>query len=188
MNLSRRKLGLMASAASVATMAAAVVAGGGAVAQASSASAGHVKPFAGVFNPIRNVGDNLCLQPVNPVPDSPVVQQRCDGSAMQGWQYIHDDSHGGWLFVNQASGACLNAFIKAENGAPVGLAPCSAFSNDHWDPSNSLPNVVSLQSRIGGRDNGFCLDVPGAANTPGLQMQLWTCNGTLAQRWVVGFA
>lgn len=184
MNLSRRKLGLVASIAT----AAAVVAGGGTAAQASSASAGHVKPFAGVFNPIRNVGDNLCLQPVNPVPNSPVVQEPCDGSAMQGWEYIHDDTHFGWWFVNQASGACLNAFIKAENGAPIGLDVCSAVSNEHWDPTNTLPNVVSLISRIGGRDNGFCLDVPGAANTPGLQMQLWGCNGTLAQRWVVGFA
>lgn len=183
MNLSRRKLGLVASIAT----AAAVVAGGATAAQASPASAGHVKPFAGVFNPIRNVGDNLCLQPVNPVPNSPVVQEPCDGSPSQGWQYIHDDSHGGWMFVNQASGACLNAFIKPENGAPIGLAECSAFTNDHWNPSNTLPNVVSLQSRIGGT-NGFCLDVPGAASTPGLQMQLWNCNGTLAQRWVVGFA
>lgn len=186
MNLSRRKLGLVASAASVATMAAALVAGGGAVAQASSAPAGHITPFAGVFHPMRNVGDNLCLQPVNPVPNSPVVQEPCDGSAMQGWQYVHDPL-GGYDFINQASGACLNAFIKAENGAPVGLDTCRSVSNERWDPAAPLPNVTSLQSMIGGRDNGYCLDVPGASNALGLQVQLWTCNGTLAQRWVIGF-
>ena len=183
MNLSRRKLGLVASIAT----AAAVVAGGGTAAQASSASAGHVKPFAGVFNPIRNVGDNLCLQPVNPVPNSPVVQEPCDGTPIQGWEYMHDPL-GGFVFVNQASGDCLNAFIKAENGAPIGIDTCRSVSNERWDPTLPLPNVVSLISRIGGSDTGFCLDVPGAETTPGLQMQLFSCNGTLAQRWVVGFA
>lgn len=184
MNLSRRKLGLVVSVAATAT---AMVAGGGAVAQASSASAGHIKPFAGVFNPIKNVGDNLCLEPTFPGVNAPVVQEPCDGSAMQGWQYIHD-SLGGFDFINQASGACLNAFIKAENGAPIGLSGCRSVSNERWDPAGGLPNVTSLQSMIGGRDNGFCLDVPDAAPDPGLQMQLWGCNGTLAQRWVIGFS
>ena len=33
---------------------------------------------------------------------------------------------------------------------------------------------------------GFCLDVPRAQTTPGLQLQTWRCNGTLAQQfWVV---
>ncbi|NUR62454.1 MAG: ricin-type beta-trefoil lectin domain protein [Catenulispora sp.] len=186
MNLSRRKLSLVASAASVATRAAALVTGGGAVAQASTASAGHITPFAGVFNPIKNVGNGKCLQPVNPVPNSPVVQKDCDGSTMQGWQYVRD-SLGGYDFLNQASGACLNAFIKAENGAPIGLDTCRSVSNERWATA-TLPNVTVVQSMIGGRPNGFCLDVPGAATTDGLQMQLWGCNGTLAQRWIIGFA
>ncbi|ACU73675.1 putative periplasmic ligand-binding sensor protein [Catenulispora acidiphila DSM 44928] len=183
MNVSRRKLGLVAS---VATLAAAVVSGGGAVAQASSASAGHIKPFAGVFNPIQNVGNSMCLQPVNPVVNSPVVQEPCDGSAMQGWQYI-SDSHGGYDFLNQASGACLNAFITAENGAPFGLSSCRSVSNELFNTA-SLPNVTSVESKIGWRNTGYCMDVPGASKQAGLQIQLWGCNGTLAQRWVIGFA
>lgn len=183
MNLSRRKLGL---AASVAAMATAMVAGSGAMAQASSASTGHIKPFDGVFNPIKNVGNGLCLQPVNPVPNSPVVQKRCDGTVIQGWEYRRD-SLGGYDFINQASGACLNAFIKAENGAPIGLDTCRSVSNERFDTS-PLPNVTIMQSMIGGRDNGFCVDVPGASTQEGLQVQLWGCNGTLAQRWIIGFA
>jgi hypothetical protein len=39
--------------------------------------------------------------------------------------------------------------------------------------------------RVSG-STGFCLDVPGAQTTPGLQLQTWRCNGTLAQQfWVV---
>lgn len=181
MTLSRRKLGLMAS---VATMAAAV-AGGGTVAQASSASTGHVTPFMGVFHPIKNAGNGMCLQPVDPVPNSPVVQEPCDGGIKQGWQYARD-SLGGYVFVNQASGACLNAFIKAENGAPIGLDTCRSVSNERWETA-TLPAVTKVESRIGGRPNGFCLDVPGASSAAGLQMQLWGCNGTPAQVWIIGF-
>lgn len=71
---------------------------------------------------------------------------------------------------------------------PTSLIACRAVSNERWDATLPLPNVTSLISRIGWRDNGFCLDVPGASAEAGLQVQLWTCNGTLAQRWVVGFA
>lgn len=94
---------------------------------------------------------------------------------------------GGYDFINQASGACLNAFIKAENGAPFGLSSCRSVSNERFDTA-TLPNVTSVESRIGGSDNGFCMDVPGGSSQLGLQVQLWTCNGSLAQRWVIGFA
>ncbi|WP_309133792.1 beta-1,3-glucanase family protein [Cellulomonas sp.] len=32
--------------------------------------------------------------------------------------------------------------------------------------------------------NGKCLDVPGGTFTAGARVQMWTCNGTAAQRWV----
>jgi hypothetical protein len=44
------------------------------------------------------------------------------------------------------------------------------------------PNPI--QTRVSD-STGFCLDVPGAQTTPGLQLQTWRCNGTLAQQfWV----
>ena len=33
---------------------------------------------------------------------------------------------------------------------------------------------------------GKCVDVSGANSTDGTQIQLWTCNGTVAQQWTVG--
>ncbi|GAA2374316.1 hypothetical protein Cme02nite_03400 [Catellatospora methionotrophica] len=44
-------------------------------------------------------------------------------------------------------------------------------------------------SRVGpitGVASGRCVDVPGAAATNGLQVQIWTCNGSGAQSWTVG--
>ena len=183
MNL-RRIFGLMAPAVA---LAAAAVAGSGA-AQAATTPAAHVKPFAGVFNPIKNVGNGLCLQPVSPVVNSAVVQEPCDpNSTMQGWKFeqVSGTTYG---FLNQASGACLFAFTGAQNGAPMGLNACRTVSNEQYDTHVTLPNVTVLESRIGFHDTGFCVDVPGASSAPGLQMQLFGCNGTLAQRWVVGFA
>jgi hypothetical protein len=172
---------------------AAAVAQGGGVAQATPDSHMAVKPLAGpgVFSPLRNLGrslgPNMCLQPVSPVVSSPVVQQHCDGSLAQGWQFIQTGTNH-YRFLNQLSGLCLFAFIDpAANGNPMGLNTCRTVSNEEFNAGRSLPDIVSLESRTGFRDTGFCLDVPGGASTDGLQMQLWQCNGTAAQRWVVGF-
>jgi hypothetical protein len=179
-------------------LAAAAVAGtGAAAAQAAPAGASHVRPFDGVFQPIRNVGNNLCLEPIAPAagvpvgPNSPVLQEPCaqpgtDEAVLQGFEF-QQISGTTYKFVNQKSGACLFAFIKAENGAPIGLDTCRTVSNEEFDAHTTLPNVVELESKIGFKDTGFCLDVPGATTTAGLQVQLFTCNGTLAQRWVIGF-
>lgn len=161
---------------------------GGGAAQAAPAPVEQSTPRAGVFNPIRNVGNNKCLQPVAPVVSSAVVQQTCDGSVAQGWQFVQVGTNH-FRFLNQLSGLCLFAFsAPAGNGDPMGLNTCRDVSNEEFNAGTSLPNVVSLESRSGFRDTGFCLDVPGGAATDGLQMQLFRCNGTLAQRWVVGFA
>ena len=187
--------GLLAPA--VALTAAAIAGTGAAAAQAAPASAAHagshVTPhLSGVFQPIRNVGNNLCLEPTTPAgPNSPVVQEPCaqpgsNEAILQGWE---TQSLGGttFKFVNQASGDCLFAFIGAEDGAPMGLDTCHPSSNEEFDAHTSLPNVTVLESKIHFSDTGFCLDVPGASTTPGLQLDLFSCNGSLAQRWVVGF-
>jgi hypothetical protein len=47
-----------------------------------------------------------------------------------------------------------------------------------------LPGPNPIQTQVSG-STGFCLDVPGAQTTPGLQLRTWRCNGTLAQQfWV----
>ena len=63
----------------------------------------------------------------------------------------------------------------------------NSVSNAEWNTGDQLPNVVTLRTRVHFRDNPFCLNVPGGAATEGLAMQLWDCDGSLDQRWVVGF-
>jgi hypothetical protein len=31
----------------------------------------------------------------------------------------------------------------------------------------------------------MCLDDPGSSTTAGTQLQIWTCNGTNAQKWTI---
>jgi hypothetical protein len=33
--------------------------------------------------------------------------------------------------------------------------------------------------------SGKCLDIPGGSATPGKRLQIFTCNGTAAQRWTL---
>jgi hypothetical protein len=155
----------------------------------ASASSTSVTPFAGVFHPIKNVGNGKCLQPAggSTAEFAAIVQVPCTNSIAQGWQYTPASGSNHYRFVNQLSGYCFDAFDGTFNGARLLQGTCVPISNEEWNTGAPLPNVVSLMSRVGFRDTGYCIDVPGAQATDGLAMQMYRCNGTLAQRWVVGF-
>jgi hypothetical protein len=145
---------------------------------------------AGVFNPIKNVGNGLCLQPANSsaAVGEAIVQMPCiPGSLAQGWQ-AQRVTGTRYKFINQFSGLCMNAFGPTVNGTPVLQIECVTVSNEEWNTGALLPNVVQIQSRAGNRDSGFCIDVPEGTGVPAVAMQIFGCNGTLAQRWIVGFA
>jgi hypothetical protein len=165
-----------------------------AAADAQSVPAGTVNPLIGGVHPIRNAGNGLCLQPTSTLQFAQVVQEPCDGSTLQGWEYQPDPLNGSnhYYFVNQASGWCLDAFDGAANGDRV-LADGCAFlrnnetiSNQEWNAGTLLPNTTKLESRVHFTDTGFCVDVPGAQSTPGLAMQIYSCNGTSAQVFFLG--
>jgi hypothetical protein len=150
--------------------------------------AAQAAPFAGVFKPIKSVANpDRCLQPDVPALNAGVVQRQCDpNNPAQGWQFQQVGNHH-YRFINQQTGLCFRAYTKAANGSPIGVATCNGQSNLEFNTNVNLPEIVVLESRIGFDDTGFCVDVPGASPQLGLQMQLFTCNGTPAQRWVVGF-
>lgn len=151
-----------------------------------AAQAAPISPLSGVFTHIRNVGNNLCLQPEVPVEGAKVVQQICDDNNIaQGWQ-PQQIFFGPYVFVNQQSGLCLSVFVRPANGSPMGLQNCRNASGQQFNASAKPPNVMTLETRFGG-STGFCLDVPGGSAALGLQTQIFGCNGSLAQRWVVGF-
>lgn len=142
---------------------------------------------AALYNPIQNVGNNLCLQPEGgSTGEVPVVQAPCDGSFAQGWKYEFIQGSSRIHLVNQLSQLCMNAFGPVVNGTPVIMIQCVTVSNEEWLPNKKLPEVVQLMSRAGNRNTNLCIDVPGGQGTIGLATQIWTCNGTVAQRFTVG--
>ena len=140
-------------------------------------------------HPIKNVS-GLCLEPLDKSAELfvPIVQVDCDGSSAQRWFAQGFGGSNRWQFANEASHLCFDAFDGAFNGARLLQNQCAPISNDQFKSSRSLPDVVALESRVGFRDTGFCVDVPGNDTTRRLAMQLFRCNGTDAQKWLVGFA
>jgi hypothetical protein len=186
MRLSRRFAG---------PLAAGMMAAGAAVAAAAPASASTVTPYWHIMTIPQGFDHPLCLQGDLGGPlGSTVTQQNCDTtytSASQLWQPV-SVSGDIYKFENIGTGRCLEARNGAVNGGAVDLWPCeSSESNErwYWPPSatpggSPFPGPKPIQTRVSG-STGFCLDVPGAQVTPGLQLQTWRCNGTLAQQfWV----
>jgi len=159
---------------------------GATAAGAQSTSDKSLAPLAGEFRTIQIVGSNSCLQPEggSSAQWTPIVLATCNGSTAQGWKY-QDLGKNHYSFLNP-NGWCLYTVDDPADRSAVFQDACQD-SNAEWNSGVKLPDVVSLRTRVRYRDNNFCLDVPGGVPTEGLRVQLWACNGSLAQRWIVGF-
>lgn len=132
---------------------------------------------------------NMCLQPINGTQDAgaDVVQQPCNGSTEQRWVF-HSLGGANYRIENERSFRCLDALGGATNGTPVVQWPCASISNQTWDTGVTLagfPILGTVRSRVSGTTS-HCLDVPGAQlSTPGPAVQIWSCNRTIAQNWIL---
>ncbi|BCJ39787.1 hypothetical protein GCM10010168_93400 [Actinoplanes ianthinogenes] len=149
--------------------------------------------LAGELHRIRNAGNGLCLQPEDqPDPDPRILQMTCTGRANQAWTVL-GNGKGRYWFVNAAGGRCISVGdVPIDHGIVV-AGNCTLSdgsgrtpSNAQWVASGSVPGSTFLRSWVGRDDTTFCLDVPGGSPSPGLAVQLYTCNSTLAQKWTIG--
>jgi hypothetical protein len=61
------------------------------------------------------------------------------------------------------------------------------ITNEEFNTNFDLPRSGSiLESRVGGRDTGFCVDA-GRVAIVGSAMQFRRCDGTPGQSWNIGF-
>ncbi len=135
---------------------------------------------------IQSFLSNQCLQPIDGSTrqGAPIVQEPCNGSGSQRWKQV---SVGGNIFhyVNVSSGLCLDARGSARNRTQVQQWTCNSISNENWQPGEGDDDTIPpLFSKVSGTSS-YCLDVPGGAQTVGLAMQIYRCNGTLAQDWEI---
>jgi hypothetical protein len=81
------------------------------------------------------------------------------------------------IFVNQQLTECLSVFFGGD-GAQTVVLPCTASFFQMW-------NWEEIEIRGLGTTNLAlkCLDVRGAGTANNTPVQLFTCNGTVAQRW-----
>lgn len=142
-----------------------------------------------VFHPIKNVGTSKCLQPEGgSTGEATIVQMTCNGSLTQQWQFfLIPGNTGAYHLINQLSGLCMYMNGPVAPGSPIAQVECTDVSNEDWISSAPPPEVVTLKSRAGHRPTNLCIDVPGGQSTEGLPVQIFGCNGSLAQRWIVGF-
>jgi hypothetical protein len=132
---------------------------------------------------VRNTSSGLCLAPQSLADGAPVVQVRCDGNALQRWDFI---DHGDHVFQirNAVTRQCMDVWGTNHNGTPVVQWHCAGTSNQRFQAGRNLPDYVTLKSRVA-QSKTHCLDVPGGQDTEGLAMQIWECNGTAAQAFGV---
>ena len=185
-----RKLRLMAALAAL--VGGALIAG---VTPADASPAG-VRPapagIAGYHELESAVNPSLCLAP-EANPGTRVVLAACTGLPDQSWLPLNDGSNR-YRFVSGSGRGCMSVNNVPFNGAVVQMDNCTlsdgsgrSVSNAQWQASTSLPNRVTLKTRVGNKNNNFCLDDPFQSQTPGQPMQLFACNNTLAQFWWAGF-
>ena len=129
---------------------------------------------------------NLCLQAG---PGSQfqlqVYAQPCNftSSQNQWWQPI-DQNGSGFKLENFQTGECLYADTVSD-GTPIALWDCRAnISNERWVWKTDSHGFGTLESRISGT-TGHCLDIPGGQFLAGRWAQLWGCNGTAAQKFII---
>ncbi|WP_354638502.1 ricin-type beta-trefoil lectin domain protein [Kitasatospora camelliae] len=129
-------------------------------------------PYGGqpIWTAFTNKATNTCLSGGVETPTS-VSLHGCNSTPTppQNWQLVNDGT------LRLSTGACLDAGTAGTAGSPVLLAPCSGSTGQQWllSPTGYLLNPAS----------GRCLDDPKSTPVPGVQLHLWTCNGTAAQTW-----
>jgi hypothetical protein len=132
-------------------------------AAAASPSSDPTANVGTVFTRLQNQHSLKCLQPENESTQefARIVQVTCTQvgtrAFAQSWQHI-DLGGNHFRFQNQLSGFCIDAFDGAFNNARVLQGTCVPISNEEFRTSATPPSLVTVQSRVGFRDTGFCIE------------------------------
>lgn len=159
--------------------------------QASSAPTTGNLTLASAFHPIKNIYTSLCLQADGTSPGSPISQAACvQGDIRQLWAPLKDGNNL-YRFQNRYSELCIwvveNPVKTVQLNTLVFQGVCYSGNGDTYSDTQfktelPLPNTVSLDSQDGYRDQSKCIDGSNRVNG-----YMWNCNGSLSQKWIVGY-
>jgi len=133
---------------------------------------------------MTNQGNGLCVDDSGnrQVDGNPVVQWTCHNQENQQWQFVA--TGGGYYGVISRRAPWQTLDVTGGAGATGDGAKIQLWG---WGPpggANQQWKPVSLgggRYKLIARHSGKCLDVPGQTTELGVQLQQWTCNGTVAQ-------
>jgi hypothetical protein len=139
----------------------------------------------GAFHPIRNIATGKYIVPLSACDGTPLLTADCDGSLLQLWAHLSDGGRN-YRFQNGATQLYIS-LDRLETPLATQLMGCECcgqgtVSNAQWEAGAKLPEVTTLQSRIGFKTSNLCLDLfSGNVAASGV------CNGALSRKWQIGF-
>jgi hypothetical protein len=148
----------------------------------ASASAGGINSSA--WYEVINQNSNACVEAANSgTANGTAVQQYACGAALnQQWQFV--SAGGGYYEVLNRNSAAQTEAWDVTGGAsatsPGALIQTWSYgggSNQQWQAVAGAGGSYTFVAR----NSGLCLDTPGASTANGVQLQVYTCNGTSAQ-------
>lgn len=115
---------------------------------------------------------------------NPLQIWQAAGNANQTWAFSQTgvSPSGDWN-ASVLGPYCLNAYSPT-SGSPATIWACNGVGNEAW-------NIVADSSPSGyyqlhpSSNTSLCLDVSGAGSANGTAVQVYTCNSTNAQQWVI---
>jgi len=142
-------------------------------------------PVDGSTHAFRNLGSNtLCIDDYGwgTANDTEADLWTCTGSIIQEWT-VHSKGSGLFSLSNAQTGLCLDntgGLQTPQN--PTTLWGCANNSNQNWLFMDRGNAVYQLMNQASG---SLMLDDWEASTTPGTQLEVFTSNGSPAQRYVL---
>jgi len=135
---------------------------------------------------VTNKNDGSCVDDENwGTADGSLVQQyTCGGGqANQQWQFT--PTSGGYYYVTSRQANLVwdvtGGAGATGTGVKIQLWSYGGGTNQQWLPVSNGDGTYHFVAR----NSGLCLDVPSASTANGVQLQQYTCNGTVAQSWTL---
>lgn len=146
-----------------------------------------VVPNQTLYFHLRNINSGLCLTAEK---DWTLAQMPCNATDLNqqfSMTPALDSSNNviGYQFFNVGFGASMNVWgDSTADYTPIGLY-------QFLKPPVATNQLFNFQANLSGgvaitaKHSGSCLDIPGASKTPGIRLQQYHCNNTVAQGYDV---
>jgi hypothetical protein len=136
-------------------------------------------PYSGWYRIVnQNSGRCLDARGGNSADGTAVQQYVCNGTASQDFELVPTSDGYFKIVVRLAPNPALSvAYGSLVNQAPVELRGYANGADQQWQVDRQSDGYYHFVARHSSR----CLDVPGGSTANALQLQQYTCNGTVSQ-------